>query len=117
MKEYLMLIRSNLEQEEQMSPEEMQKAIEAHTNWIKELMVNGKYKGGNPLMPDGKCIRGNEHLVTDGPFVEVKEGISGYYFLLANSLEEATEISKGCPALTMEEASLEIREVIDVEKP
>lgn len=116
MKEYLMLIRSNAEAEQDFSPEEMQKAIAVHREWIEKLVAKGNFKGGNPLMPDGKTIRGNDTLVTDGPYVELKEAISGYYFLLANSLEEATEISKGCPSLTMEQATLEIREVIDVDK-
>ncbi|QSE99233.1 YciI family protein [Fulvivirga lutea] len=117
MKEYLMLIRNNAENENEMSAEEMQKSIEAHTNWVAQLMEKGHFKGGNPLMPHGKCIKGSSAIVTDGPFIELKESISGYYFLLANSLEEATEISKGCPSLKMDEATLEVREVIDVEKP
>jgi len=47
----------------------------------------------------------------DGPYIESKECISGFYFLLADSLTEATEIAKGCPALDMG-ASVEIREMI-----
>ncbi len=115
MKEYLMPIRNNTEVESELSPEEMQKSIEAHTAWVGELMAKGHFKGGNPLMPEGKCIKGE--LVTDGPFAELKEAISGYYFLLANSLEEAAEISKGCPSIIMDNATLEIREVIEVDKP
>ena len=95
----------------------MQKAIEAHTEWVAKLMEQGHFKGGNPLMPQGKCIKGDGQLVTDGPYTELKEAVSGYYFLLANSLEEATEISKGCPSSTMYNATLEVREVIDVDKP
>lgn len=117
MNEYLMLIRNNIEEEKEMSPEEMQKSIEAHTTWVGELIKKGHFKGGDPLMPHGKCIKGSGKLITDGPYVELKESISGYYFLLADSLEEATEISKGCPSLLMEEATLEIREIINVEKP
>ncbi len=117
MKEYLMLIRNNVEEEQEMSPEEMQKSIAEHTKWVSELIEKGHFKGGNPLMPEGKCIKGSSALITDGPFVELKESISGYYFLQAESLKQATEISKGCPSLKMDEATLEIREVIDVEKP
>jgi hypothetical protein len=111
MKEYLMLIREDLENYGRMTPEEMQKDIEKHIQWVQTLVANGNFKGGNPLMPTGKQVRGREKLVTDGPYVEVKEGIGGYYFLLANSLEEAAEIAKGCPSLEAG-GSLEIREVI-----
>ncbi len=117
MKEYLMLIRNNVEEEKEMSPEEMQKSIAAHTKWVGELIEKGHFKGGDPLMPEGTCIKGSKKIVTDGPFAEMKESISGYYFILANSLEEATEVCKGCPSLELDEATLEIREIINVEKP
>ena len=111
MKEYLMLIRENLENYEKMTPEEMQKDIEKHVKWVEQIAKNGNFKDGNPLMPAGKHIKGKDKLVTDGPYIEVKEGISGFYFLLANSLEEATEIAKGCPSLESG-GTLEIREMI-----
>lgn len=109
MKEYIMLIRENLDNYGKMTPEEMQKDIEKHVQWVEELVKNGKFKGGNPLSPSGKHIKNN--MVTDGPYIELKESISGFYFLLANSLEEATEIAKGCPSLEIG-ATLEIRDVI-----
>src|SRR4051812_42810151 len=98
MKEYLMLIREDLAAYGKMTPEEMQKDIEKHVQWVDSLVKKGHFKGGNPLMPSGKSIN-QKKLITDGPYIESKEGISGYYFLLAQSLEEATEISKGCPSL------------------
>jgi len=109
MKEYLMLIRENLENYGKMTPEEMQKDIEKHVKWVEKLAANGNFKGGNPLMPMGNHIKGK--LVTDGPFIELKEGISGFYFLLANSLAEATELAKGCPSLDIG-GTVEIRETI-----
>lgn len=109
MKEYLMLIRENLENYGKMTPDEMQKDIEKHVQWVEELVKNRNFKGGNPLSPRGNHIKNS--LVTDGPYIELKEGISGFYFLLANSLEEATEIAKGCPSLEIG-ASVEIRDII-----
>lgn len=111
MKEFLMLIRENLENYGKMTPEEMQKDIEKHVKWVEQLVKNGHFKGGNPLMPIGKSIKGQAKMVTDGPYIEVKEGVSGYYFLLANSLEEAAELAKGCPSLEIG-GTLEIREII-----
>lgn len=110
-----MLIRENLENYGKMTPQEMQQDIEKHIKWVEQLVQNGNYKGGNPLMPHGSSIRSRDKIVTDGPYIETKEGISGYYFLLANSLEEATEIAKGCPSLAVS-GTLEIREIIQTEK-
>ncbi|WP_342327793.1 YciI family protein [Pedobacter sp. FW305-3-2-15-E-R2A2] len=112
MKEFLMLIRENAEYGE-MTAEQMQDDIEKQIKWVEELMANGNFKDGNPLSPEGSYIKGN--VITDGPYVESKECISGYYFLLANSLEEAIELAKGCPSLALG-ASVEVREVIQVEQ-
>lgn len=112
MKEFLMLIRENPETYGQMTPEEMQEDIARHIKWVEGLVKNGNFKGGNPLMPEGRKISGAPGMVTDGPYIETKECVSGYYFLLANSLDEATEIAKGCPSLEAGGA-LEIREVIE----
>jgi hypothetical protein len=38
-------------------------------------------------------------VVTDGPFGESKEAIGGYWFILAQSLDEAVQIAKGNPCL------------------
>ena len=64
-------------------------------------------------MPDGKHIKGKSKIVTDGPYIETKEGISGYYFLLAESLEAVTEIAKDCPSLAMG-GTIELREVMQM---
>ena len=111
MKEYLMLIRENLENYGNMSPQEMQDDISKHVQWVEELVKNGNFKGGNPLTPSGKHVKGSDKIVTDGPYIETKEGVSGFYFLLADSLEEATRIAKGCPSLAIG-GTVEIREII-----
>ncbi|RQO69525.1 hypothetical protein DBR43_15730 [Pedobacter sp. KBW06] len=110
MKEFLMLIRENADYGE-MTAQQMQDDIEKQIKWVEELMAKGNFKDANPLSPEGAHAKGN--VITDGPYVESKECISGYYFLLANSLEEATELAKGCPSLAIG-ASVEVREVIQV---
>ncbi|WP_430612081.1 YciI family protein [Flavobacterium sp. JP2137] len=113
MKEFLLLIRENVNYGS-LSLQEMQDEIEKHLNWVEQLMEQGCFKGGNPLDSQGVSLKGKDRVLTDGPFVESKECISGFYFLMANSLEEATEIGKGCPALDFG-ASIEIREVFQTE--
>ena len=116
MKEYLLLIREDFSAYGNITPEEMQKSIEAHMKWVEKLVESGNFKGGEPLSPEGKVIKGSEMVITDGPFVELKESISGYYFLLANSLAEVMELAKGCPSLAMDNATLEVREVLQTEE-
>lgn len=116
MKEYLLLIREDFSAYGNITPEEMQKSIEAHMQWVEKLVASGNFKGGDPLSPEGKIIKGRDMLITDGPFIELKESISGYYFLLANSLAEVMEIAKGCPSLLMDNATIEVREVLQSEE-
>ena len=106
-----MLIRENIDNYGKMTPQEMQEDIAKHVKWVEELVKNGNFKGGNPLTPAGKYVKGSDNIVTDGPYIESKEGVSGFYFLLANSLEEATGIAKGCPSLDIG-GTVEIREII-----
>jgi hypothetical protein len=115
MKEYLLLIREDFSSYGNITPEEMQQSIEAHMKWVEKLVEKGNFREGNPLSPTGKLIKGKEMIITDGPFIELKEGISGYYFILASSLAEVMEIAKGCPSLSMDNATLEVREVLQTE--
>ncbi|UUC43837.1 YciI family protein [Flavobacterium cerinum] len=110
MKEFLMLIRESVDYGN-FSAEEMQEDIEKHMEWVASLADKGHFKEGNPLEAEGCCIRGKERIITDGPYIETKECISGFYFLLAHSLEEAREIAKGCPSLELG-AMVEIRPVM-----
>jgi hypothetical protein len=60
-------------------------------------------KSGNALQPAATAttIRGggtSEPLVTDGPFVETKEALGGYYLIEAADLDEALQIAKDVPA-------------------
>ncbi|WP_300491774.1 YciI family protein [Flavobacterium sp.] len=110
MKEFLMLIRENINYGS-LTAQEMQEDIEKHMQWVESLIEKGHFKEGNPLDAEGCCIRGKERIVTDGPFIETKECISGFYFLLAGSLDEAREIAKGCPSLELG-AMVEVRPII-----
>jgi hypothetical protein len=53
-------------------------------------------------------------VVTNGPYVEIKELIGGYIMISADSLEEAAEISKGCPILSVG-GSVEVRPVVPMQ--
>jgi len=62
------------------------------------------------LVPTGKQLEGKKKTVTDGPFVESKEMVSGYIMILAKDIDEAVEISKGCPIFEVD-GHLEVRPV------
>ncbi|MGX7835749.1 YciI family protein, partial [Campylobacter fetus subsp. venerealis] len=49
--------------------------------------------------------------VLNGPYVEIKEAIGGMIFIKASSYEEAAEIARGCPVLTLG-GNVEIRKAV-----
>jgi hypothetical protein len=42
-------------------------------------------------------------VVTDGPFIELKEGIGGYYVIDVADRDEAIEVAKHCPTASATE--------------
>jgi len=69
-------------------------------------------RGGNALQPPSQAtsIRtdsSGRFVVSDGPFLETKEGIGGYYLVEAADLDEAIALAKQVPAAS----GVEIRPV------
>jgi hypothetical protein len=99
MSEFLFIYWGAGEQPNQ-SPDEMQKVMQKWMYWMKELGEKGHLKDvGHPLEPGGKVVRGKGKTVTDGPFAEAKDIVGGYTLIEAKDLNQAAELSKGCPAL------------------
>jgi len=108
MKDFLFLFRMNGAPAG--SPDEMQAMTKRWMDWIGGIAAQNKLTDrGNRLFPAGKVVKpGN--VITDGPYTEIKESIGGYTIVKAYSLEEATELAKGCPGLSVG-ASVEVREI------
>jgi len=94
--EYLVISRGQWD--ETLSRDEIQNAIDQFYSWYDRLTKEGKIKRGQRLTYEGKTV-GRLNVVTDGPFGESKEVIGGYWFILAQSLDEAVQIAKGNPCL------------------
>jgi hypothetical protein len=46
-------------------------------------------------------VEGGETLITDGPFVEIKEALGGYFILEAEDLDAAIALAAKVPAASM----------------
>ena len=94
--EYLAISRGQWDKT--LSQDEIQSATEKFYIWYDRLINEGKMKPGQRLTSEGKTVA-RKDVITDGPFGESKEVIGGYWFILANSLDEAAQIAKGNPCL------------------
>jgi hypothetical protein len=116
MAEYLLLFRGGdmAREEEQQSPEKWQAHMQKWMQWMGSLTEQGKFVGAQPLKTAGKVVKGTGKVVTDGPFIEGKELVGGYLICKADSVDEAVEISKGCPILE-HDGIVEVREINELQ--
>src|SRR5262245_61958012 len=94
--EYLVISRGQWDKD--ISAEEIQKAIDQFYLWLERLVDEGKMKRGQRLANQGKTVS-RRNVVTDGPYGEAKEVIGGYWFIIADSLEEAAQIAAQNPCM------------------
>jgi hypothetical protein len=95
--EYLVICRG-AKLDESLSPEDIRNAMKQFDAWFERMIEQRKMKSGRQLASEAKILSGRKGVM-DGPFVESKEGVAGYWFIQAASLEEAVEIAKGDPLL------------------
>jgi len=72
--------------------------------------------GGEQLRPVETAttvrVEGGQMLLTDGPFVEAKEHLGGYYLIDADDLDAALELAARIPAARMG-GVIEVRPVVE----
>jgi len=104
--EYLLLSRGQWDVDK--SAQQIQSVIDDFYVWYERLISEGKFKPGRRLATQAKLV--TRIGITDGPFPETKEVIGGYWFIVANSLQEAAALAAGNPCLACG-LSYEIRPV------
>lgn len=110
MKDFLFVFRTDYNTMPKSSPEEMQAMTKRWMDWIGGIAAQNKLTDrGNRLYPSGKVLKAG-NVIADGPYTEIKEAILGYSIVKADSIEEATELAKGCPILTIG-GNVEVREI------
>jgi hypothetical protein len=93
------------------SPEQLQNMMKVWQNWMGSIAAQNKLvSSGNRLAMGGKVVKPGG-IITDGPFVEIKEAIGGYIVVRTETLEEAAELSKDCPILAMG-GNVEVRAIV-----
>jgi hypothetical protein len=110
MSEFIYLFRGG---EDPGSPEKMQQRMQKWAAWAKELGDKGHLKGGQPLDRTGKVVGGKQKAVTDGPYTEAKDLIGGFMLVEAKDLDQAAELSLGCPILEVG-GVVEIRPILQM---
>ena len=109
----MLIVREDLERLSKLTDEERFSNIPMMLKWIKSLAESGNYVGGEPLAISGRYVS-KDSVLSDGPFIEAKEGITGYDIILAENINQAVSIAQTCPMVMR---GLAIREVRPIQIP
>jgi len=97
MKEYMLLIRNEIDHQAAWSPERHQRFLKSCESYIGKLKQDGRLKTAQPLVREGVIVSGSNRKWKEIPFNEAEEVQVGYYHILAKDMSEAIEIAKGNP--------------------
>lgn len=79
-------------------PAELGAHLAKWRQWVGGLISSGQADPGPPALENGgKTLRGSAKNLTDGPFAEAKDLVSGLLVVSADSLDAAVELARGCP--------------------
>jgi len=105
--QYLLLIHDDESQDNgDLMPE--------YVAYTEALGASGALVGANQLQPAETAttvrVRNGETLVTDGPFIETKETLGGYYLVEVDTIDEALEWAAKIPSARF--GHIEVRPIV-----
>ena len=110
---YILLIYGDPALRATMTEADLQAEMNAHYGYGDALREAGAFVGGEALYPAATAttvrVRGEETLVTDGPFAETHETLGGYYIIDVPNLDDAIAWAAKLPAPG---GSVEIRPLV-----
>jgi hypothetical protein len=110
MQEFVLLFRQADQDYSKMPPEKMKELSKKWQQWVGGIVAQEKFVShGIRLSMEGKVLKPGG-VVTDGPFVELKEKLLSYCVIRAENIDEAVTLAHGCPAID-QGGSVEIRPV------
>lgn len=106
MKEFLLILRGD--GMNHLSPNELQDIMTQYQTWVADL--GDSYLGGQRLEDNGALLTSKtDKIKTDGPFLESKEIIAGYFIIQAKDQEEANRMASSAPHLGL--YAIEVRPI------
>jgi hypothetical protein len=112
---YLCLIYENEKGWETMPPADSEAIMNEYFVFTENIRRGGQLVAGEALQPTQTAttvrVRNGKVSTTDGPFVETKEQLGGFYLVEAKDLNEAIQIAAKIPSAR--HGAIEVRPVVD----
>jgi len=116
---YLCLIYEDEKWWEKASPAEMQQGMADYGAFTDSIKKTGNYVGGEALQPTNTAtsvrVRNGKLSATDGPYVETKEQLGGYYLITAKDLNDAVQVASRIPGAR--HGTVEVRPIMEFDQP
>lgn len=100
---------------EQMTAADAERHYAEYERYIEDIRRSGHYLGCNRLLPPSEAttirVRNGKVAVTDGPWVETKEQLGGYFLIEARDLNEAIQVASRIPGASL--GCVEVRPVAE----
>lgn len=113
---YLLIMNIDPSVLEALSEEERDAIGKGHEEFMRVIRESGEMISTNALADPSNSVvvrsRGGEQVVTDGPFVESKEFLGGYYLVDCETKERAVELAGMIPDAKIEGLGIEVRPVM-----
>lgn len=102
---------------EQPSAEDAATVMGDYNAYSQMLRGRGAYVAGEALQPNPTAttvrVLEGRTVTTDGPFIEAKEALGGFYLVEARDLDEAIELAAACPGARF--GAVEIRPIWEMQ--
>jgi hypothetical protein len=113
MAQYMFLLFDTEEFYDNVTAEEWQAAMKLHNDFAAAVEAAGASIFGGAALEKSTTAStvkqgAGEPLVTDGPFIETKEALGGFYLVDCKDLDQALALAKICPS-----NNVEVRPVMD----
>lgn len=116
MSKYLILIYGNEREWAAMPPQEVAKLDQAHAAFRAKAgtaVLDGNELHQPTTATTLRLDAAGRRATTDGPFLETKEGLGGYYLVEAATLDDVVELASGLYEVGAGHSGVEIRAVVD----
>ena len=113
MSKFMFVFRGGAFVHEGLAPGELQAHLAKWGSWIGKLAKDGHHLGGDAVQTGGRTIRGKQKVVSDGPYAELKDLVTGNLVVEAGNLDAAVELATGCPIYEFD-GSVEVRAVSEM---
>ena len=113
---FMLIVHHDEEAFSKIEKEKRQQLLAESIELTHQLHSTGQYLSASPLHPAETAVivrvREGKSLVTDGPFIETREQIAGYFLVDAKDLDEATRIATRVPGARI--GTVEVRTLIEI---